>query len=129
MKFDCIVQQRICLNDNLVEFVGRILSGFELGGEASDFGEFFGVFAEAFQVFKLEFHAGVLFELGVVAVEEIPVEGGEGAGAGTDAVFGVEAAAGAIVAHLVDVVAAGYIGFTADQAAIAVLTHTECVGE
>ncbi len=86
-------------------------------------------FVEAGEVADLHGHALVFAHGGFVLEEEVPVEGGEGAGGGAGALGGIEAAAGAVVAHALDVFACGDVGFAGHEAAVGVLGHAEGVGE
>ena len=63
-----------------------------------------------------------------MCVQVIPIQGGKRAGFVAGRFCGVEFAAFAMVAHSVDVFAAGHIGFAGHQAAIGKLTHAQSVG-
>ena len=60
-------------------------------------------------------------------VEIVPIQGGEGACVVTNRLSGVEFTPFAVVAHAVDVLAAGDVGLTRHQSAICVLAHTNGV--
>jgi hypothetical protein len=62
-------------------------------------------------------------------VQEGPVQGGERAGLGTDALGRTVAAALAVVAHAVDVLPAGNVGFAGEAAAVGVQRHAGHVGQ
>ena len=63
-----------------------------------------------------------------MASDEIPVQCVEWTSPRADALARVEAALGAIVAHLVDVVRAGRVGFSTDNPAIGKQPHADHVG-
>ncbi len=86
-------------------------------------------FVEAGEVSDLHGHALIFAHGGFVLEEEVPVESGEGAGGRAGALGGIEAAAGAVIAHALDVFAGGNVGFAGHEAAIGVLGHAEGVGE
>ncbi len=69
----------------------------------------------------------VLHEPIVVAGEEVPVERGERAGVVAGALLAVESARLAVVAHLVDVVAAGGVRLGGHLAAVGPLAHADHV--
>ena len=73
-------------------------------------------------------HAEVAAEGGLVAFEEGPVEGGEGAGVVGEGFFGVVLAVAAEVGHAVDVGGAGDVGLGGGEAAVGVGGHAEDVG-
>ena len=60
--------------------------------------------------------------------QEVPVQGGEGAGAIPAALRRVVAAILAMGAHALDVLARGDVGLAGHQAAVGVLAHTQAIG-
>ncbi len=84
---------------------------------------------KAGEVFELHRHTGIAAQDRFVAVEEIPVERGKGAGLRAGSSIGVKGAGAAIVAHALDVFARGDIGFGCRDAAIGELRHADGVRE
>ena len=65
----------------------------------------------------------------MVSGKKIPVEGGKRTGVFADRLLGIIYAIRAIVAHSVDIAARSAIRLGADDPTIAVLTHSQHVGE
>lgn len=63
-----------------------------------------------------------------MADQEVPIQRGHGAGVRAGAHFGLVTAAFAIVAHAVDVLAAGHIRFAGEATAVGVQGHAQGVG-
>ena len=71
----------------------------------------------------------VVAEAFALAVEEVPVQGVEGAGVAAAAGFLVVVAALAVVAHAVEVGGARHVGLGGEQAAVGKLAHAHGVGQ
>ena len=86
-------------------------------------------FAHTVEVFQLHQHARVLSQGVGMSVQVVPVQGGERASRFASGLGRVVSTAFAMVAHAVDVLAAGDIGFAGHEAAIRVLAHAQSVGK
>lgn len=111
--------------------------GFHVGCVLKDLFEVFRLFADfvefvvgnAVEIADLQAHAGIGRKGVAVALEKIPVEGGEGAGVVPSALGGIVAACLTIVAHALDIFSGGGVGFAGHDAAVGILRHAEGVGE
>ena len=75
------------------------------------------------QVLHLHHRARVLRQHRLVAQQEVPVQRGVGAGARAGALGGLEAATAAVVAHAVDVLAAGHVRLAGEASAVGMQRH------
>ena len=89
----------------------------------------FGLIAQSVKVFELHWHTGIFCQCVGMLVEVIPVQSGEWTGVVAGRFRWFELAVFAMVAHAVNVFAAGNVGLACHEACVCKLAHTQRIGE
>ena len=96
-----------------------------MAGPCANVSYFLWLLSHLLHVAEREFNPLIVFQTIIMPVHEFPVERREWASVVANSLFVIEPTALAVVAHLVDVIAAGTVRLCADDASFPVLAHAE----